>query len=286
MAFFFVLTWHGTALRRDAAAPKMATKTRPPYAASCSVLRLQRPRARVESQLPCATLCAGQSNFAGTLQANMPPALATRLPAARVHAAGRSLRASRGVACARAGCAPAAGRPAARGAVLSLLPGLPAQPRAARASARCAAVATTAAGAAAAPAAAGGDAAVAQAGTSAVSLVLLASAALRSIAQLAAALAAGASRLSRSRRALLPRSCAARLPPRRSALARNADALLGFVRPAPRRVHRRVGLCLAAAPLVSPSLGDLMGNSTFCATALAWVLAQTLKARRALSSEG
>ena len=52
---------------------------------------------------------------------------------------------------------------------------------------------------------------------------------------------------------------------------------------------RRLGVCLcrrrSAAPLlavfISPSLADLVTNPTFVATALAWTLAQTLKARSA-----
>jgi hypothetical protein len=48
---------------------------------------------------------------------------------------------------------------------------------------------------------------------------------------------------------------------------------LGF---APARFFR---LGLAAAPLAAVGVRDLLGNHTFCATALAWVLAQTLKAR-------
>ena len=35
----------------------------------------------------------------------------------------------------------------------------------------------------------------------------------------------------------------------------------------------------AFATLLPPSVGELLGNATFCATALAWVLAQTLKVR-------
>ena len=95
----------------------------------------------------------------------------------------------------------------------------------------------------------------------------------------ALALALAATLQAFARLTALARAASALVPAAARRCARSArlqEGLLLIPRPAP-----RPALSLAAAPLALAglSLSELLGNPTFCATGLAWVLAQTLKVR-------